>query len=257
MSKIEKITNFMINQHIENNRYKNLPENLKPTSIEEAYLAQNSFHKNIGRGELGGYKIALASKIQQELCGIDHPIAGGIFKNEIHNSPCEIEMDNFHGLGLEFELAMEISNDLSKDMGQFDKENVKKYISNVYAAFEMIIDRGADYNNIEPYSMAADNAWCGGIVLGNPIQDWKKINFKEQKSVLFWNSEKPQNAKVIDSSPFESLAWVLNLKLSQNLVVPKGSKIITGSVIKTRAPKKGDEIVYEISELSSVEIKIY
>ena len=257
MSKIEKIANFIVNEHRENNIYKNLPDTLKPQNIEEAYLAQNAFHKTIGRGELGGYKIALASKIQQELCGIDHPVAGGIFKNEIYKSPCKIEINNFHGLGLEFELAMEISKDLSKDMGNFDKENVKEYISNVYAAFEMIIDRGADYNNIDAYTMAADNAWCGGIVLGNPIQEWNKINYEEQKSVLYWNNENPQNAKVKDSNPFESLAWVLNLKLSQNLVVPKGSKIITGSVIKTRAPKKGDKIIYEVTNLSSVEIKIH
>ena len=43
---------------------------------------------------------------------------------------------------------------------------------------EIIIDRDADYNNIDPYSMAADNAWCGGIVLGNPIENWLDINFE-------------------------------------------------------------------------------
>ena len=62
MSKIEKIANFIVNEHIENNIYKNLPDALKPQNIEEAYLAQNAFHKTVGRGELGGYKIALASK---------------------------------------------------------------------------------------------------------------------------------------------------------------------------------------------------
>ena len=51
--------------------------------MDEAYLAQKLFHEQSGRSELGGHKIALASKVQQELCGIDHPIAGGIFKNEI------------------------------------------------------------------------------------------------------------------------------------------------------------------------------
>ena len=256
MSKIKNIASFIVNEHKEKNEYTNLPDNLKPGNIEEAYLAQNIFQENIGRGNIGGYKIALASKIQQELCGIDHPIAGGIFKNEIHNSPAEIKIDNFFGLGLEFELAMEISKELTNEMGYFDKENVKNYISNIYAAFEMIIDRNANYDNIDPYSMAADNAWCGGIVLGNPIEDWKEVNYKEQTSVLYWNNEKPQNANLIDSNPFESLAWVINLKLSQNLVIPKGSKIITGSVIKTRSPKKGDKIIYEVPNLSLVEIKI-
>tara|TARA_B100001175_G_scaffold313724_1_gene321808 strand:+ start:337 stop:1110 length:774 start_codon:yes stop_codon:yes gene_type:complete len=256
MSKIENIAGFIINQHKEKKPYSNLPDNLKPENIEEAYLAQNFFHDNIGRGVLGGYKIALASKVQQELCGIDHPIAGGIFKDEIYNSPSEINIDNFYGLGLEFELAMEISHEITNDMGSFDKENIKQYISNIYAAFEMIIDRDANYNVIDPYSMVADNAWCGGIVLGNPIEDWKKVNFEEKKSILYWNDEKHQNANIIDSNPFESLAWVINLKLSQNSVIPKGSKIITGSVIKTRAPKKGDSITYEVPNLSSVKIKI-
>ena len=121
---------------------------------------------------------------------------------------------------------------------------------------EIIIDRDADYNNIDPYSMAADNAWCGGIVLGNPIENWLDINFENLRSILHWNNEKPENAKIMDSNPFESLAWVVNLKLSQNIVIPKGSKIITGSVIKTRSPRIGDKIIYEIPNLSTVEIRV-
>ena len=256
MTKVEEIANFIVSEHNENKKYINLPVSLKPQNIEEAYLAQNLFHKNVGRGNLGGYKIALASKIQQELCGINHPVAGGIFKNEIFNSPYVIEYKNYFGLGLEFELAMEISDDLTNDMGVFNKENIKKYISNIYAAFEMIIDRDANYNDIDAYSMAADNAWCGGVVLGNAIDDWQKVDYENQKSLLHWNDETPQKANLIDSNPFESLAWVVNLKLSQNTIIPKGSKIITGSVIKTRSPKIGDKIVYEIPNLSSVEIKI-
>ena len=256
MSKIENIARFIVNEHKEKNKYVNLPNNLKPTNIEESYLAQNVFQKKIGRGDIGGYKIALASKVQQELCGINHPIAGGIFKNEIYNSPTEININNFYGLGLEFELAMEISEDLTNEMGSFNSENVKKYISNIYASFEMIIDRDADYNNIDPYSMAADNAWCGGIVLGNPIENWLDINFENLKSILHWNNEKPENAEIMDSDPFVSLAWVINLKLSQNIVITKGSKIITGSVIKTRSPRIGDKIIYEIPNLSTVEIRV-
>ena len=79
MTKVEEIANFIVSEHKKNKKYINLPVSLKPQNIEEAYLAQNLFHKNVGRGNLGGYKIALASKIQQELCGINHPVAGGIF----------------------------------------------------------------------------------------------------------------------------------------------------------------------------------
>ena len=82
MTKTSEIAKFLINDHQNNIKYRNLPENLKPKDINEAYLAQKEFQENCGRGKLGGFKIALASKVQQELCGIDHPIAGGIFENE-------------------------------------------------------------------------------------------------------------------------------------------------------------------------------
>ena len=120
----------------------------------------------------------------------------------------------------------------------------------------MIIDRNADYKDIDALTMTADNVWCAGIVLGNPIEHWKAIDFDKVKSTLYWNDEDPQNAFIRDSTPFETLAWVLNLRLSLNLSVPKGSKIITGSVIKTRIPNKGDKVIYSVGNLSKTQVVI-
>ena len=38
--------------------------------------------------------------------------------------------------------------------------------------------------------------------------------------------------------------------------IPKGSKIITGSVIKTRSPKKGDVVTYNVGNLSETKIRL-
>ena len=75
-------------------------------------------------------------------------------------------------------------------------------------------------------------------------------------SSLHEKGEAPQKAFIKDATPFRTLAWVINVRLSQNINIPSGSKIITGSVIKTRAPKKGDHIIYKIDSLSQVEVKI-
>ena len=256
MDRIEKIAQFMLNQHKSQQNFQNLPQTLMPENLEEAYETQKIFQKNSGRGELGGFKIALASKIQQELCGIDHPIAGGIFANEIKTSPATFELENFHGLGLEFELAVPMSADLKPGMEPFDKDNIKQFIKSLSPAFELIIDRNADYSNINPLTMITDNAWCSGIVLGRELPNWEKLNLDIIRSQLLWNDEAPQNAMIKDANPIESLAWVSNLLISLGRTIPKDSIIITGSVIKTRAPHKGDHIIYKIEDLSEVEIKI-
>ena len=256
MDRVEKIAQFMLDQHKSQQNFQNLPQTLMPENFEEAYETQKIFQKNSGRGELGGFKIALASKVQQELCGIDHPIAGGIFANEIKTSPAIFELENFHGLGLEFELAVTLSDDLKPGMEPFDKDNIKQFIKSLSPAFELIIDRDADYSNINPLTMITDNAWCSGIVLGRELPNWEKLNLDIIRSQLLWNDEAPQNAMIKDANPIESLAWVSNLLISLGRTIPKDSIIITGSVIKTRAPHKGDHIIYKIEDLSEVETKI-
>ena len=256
MDRMEEIAQFMLYQHKSQQNFQNLPQTLMPENFEEAYETQKIFQKNSGRGELGGFKIALASKVQQELCGIDHPIAGGIFANEIKTSPAIFELENFHGLGLEFELAVTLSADLKPGMEPFDKDNIKQFIKSLSPAFELIIDRNADYSNINPLTMITDNAWCSGIVLGRELPNWEKLNLDIIRSQLLWNDEAPQNAMIKDANPLESLAWVSNLLISLGRTIPKDSIIITGSVIKTRAPHKGDHIIYKNEDLSEVEIKI-
>jgi 2-keto-4-pentenoate hydratase len=256
MDRLKQIAKFMLDQHKSKQNFQNLPETLMPKNLNEAYKIQEIFQKNSGRGQLGGFKIALASKVQQELCGIDHPIAGGIFANEIKSSPETFDLDNFHGLGLEFELAVTLSDDLKPGMEPFDKNNIKQFIKSLSPAFELIIDRDADYSNINPLTMITDNAWCSGIVLGKELSNWEKLNLDVIRSQLLWNDEVPQDAMIKDANPLESLSWVSNLLTSLGRTIPKDSVIITGSVIKTRAPNKGDHIIYKVEDLSEVEIKI-
>ena len=256
MDRLKQIAKFMLDQHKSKQNFQNLPETLMPKNLNEAYKIQEIFQKNSGRGQLGGFKIALASKVQQELCGIDHPIAGGIFANEIKSSPETFDLDNFHGLGLEFELAVTLSDDLKPGMEPFDKNNIKQFIKSLSPAFELIIDRDADYSNINPLTMITDNAWCSGIVLGRELSNWEKLNLDVIRSQLLWNDEAPQDAMIKDANPLESLSWVSNLLTSLGRTIPKDSVIITGSVIKTRAPNKGDHIIYKVEDLSEVEIKI-
>ena len=56
---------------------------MKPKDFAEAYEIQKRLRQKLPRGPLGGYKIALSSKIQQDYHKITQPVYGGIFKKEI------------------------------------------------------------------------------------------------------------------------------------------------------------------------------
>ena len=66
------------------------------------HIMPNLFSKNAKRGKIGGYKIALASKVQQQLCSINNPIAGGVQKRNLQIIKI-FNLLNFNSLGIEFE----------------------------------------------------------------------------------------------------------------------------------------------------------
>ena len=61
IDKLEKAARFLVSEHKNNQSYKNLPQHLKPSNLDEAYQTQFIFHKLIERGPIGGRKVALVS----------------------------------------------------------------------------------------------------------------------------------------------------------------------------------------------------
>jgi len=256
MEKIQQIAGQLISQHKNKKQFSNLLGNLRPVSKEEAYLAQFEFQARSSRGPLGGFKIALASSTQQELCGINSPIAGGIFLKEIFPNNHQIFLDQYHGLGLEFELAFRISKQISPNDLRTKEFNMLSCVADIYPAFELIADRDADYQNLDALTLIADNAWSAGVVLGDPIPNWENISLTDLTSSLYWNSEPIMLAPIINANPLTSLAWVTNHLGNMGKIIPKDSIIITGSVLQTRKPIKGDKIIYKMENFAQVEVSI-
>ncbi len=257
--KVDRIARAIFAVHEAGERFANLSGDLAPADIAEAYAAQDRLHRlhaEHGRGRLGGRKIALASKVQQELCGIDHPIAGGIFADEIMASPATVARADYHGLGIEFELAFKIGKGLTAADGPFDAASVRGAIASVHPAFELIDDRKADYADLDALTMAADNAWCAGVVLGPATSDWQGLDLYELPVSLHWNDDAPVHARTGDADPLGSLAWVTNEVTGRGGMLHAGDIVITGSVIKTRYPGAGEHFRYEIDGLGAVELTI-
>lgn len=256
--KPDAIAREIMRQHQDGETYANLSGDLAPTDAAEAYAAQFRLHELQAkgpRGPLGGRKIALASAVQQELCGVDHPIAGGVFASEIHQSPTEIRLADYHGLGLEFELAAILGEDIAPGSGPFDAKTIRSRIAELRPAFEMIIDRGADYDDLDALTMMADNAWCGGIVLGPPLAGWRERDVDALPVELFWNQEPPIPATAGEANPLGSLAWVAGELIRAGQTLKAGDAVITGSVIRTRAPVPGDHVRYRVGD-EEVELKV-
>ncbi|SVC73724.1 uncharacterized protein METZ01_LOCUS326578, partial [marine metagenome] len=85
-----------------------LPETITPKDVHAAYRVQDALQTlwvDAGAGEVAGWKVALTSKVMQELVGVSQPCEGAIFANRIHHDPAMVAHDEFVNIGVESEIA--------------------------------------------------------------------------------------------------------------------------------------------------------
>jgi 2-keto-4-pentenoate hydratase len=260
-TKAERIARHIFEAHQRRARFERLRGDLAPGSLDEAYALQDAVHRHFmaaGWGPLGGQKIALTSRAVQELCGVDQPAGGAIFASTIHGSPATLRIGDFVRLGLEFELGLRLGRDLPAAAAPYDRASVAPAVATCMAAFELIEDRDADYADLDAASILTDKCWCGGVVLGPEVADWRTLDLATAAVELSWNGE------IVDAGttgaamghPFEALAWLANLLAGRGRGMKAGEIVITGSALKTRFPQAGDTVTYRIAGLGETTVRV-
>jgi 2-keto-4-pentenoate hydratase len=223
---------FVAQAHATRARYENLPGDIAPRSVAEAYAAQGALCKlwTPRLGPVAGLKIATTTKIMQQLMGIDHPCMGTIFASCVHASPATIRKADYINVRVECELAVRLARGLPKRTQPYTREDARSAVGEVMAAFELIEDRHADYKTSRALSLIADNAWNGGIVIGTakapPAGDLNGI-----RGVLKSNGKEVASGKTDD--PMGALAWLGNTAAECDRAMTEGMIVITGSVVTT------------------------
>jgi len=233
-----------------------------PATLDEAYPIQARvyalYEAAADAGPLGGHKIALTSKAVQELCGIDTPAYGAVFRDEVRAAPIALRRSDFVHLGLEFEVIVTIAADVPYADAPYDHDSIADYIEACAPAFEIIEDRNADYGDLDAESVVADRCWCYGAVHGPWATNWRNLNFATLPVKLYWNGKVVDRAVTGASMghPFAGLAWVANHLYTRGRTLAKGEIVMTGSALKTRFPEAGDHVRYVIEGLGETELRI-
>ncbi|MBO6813836.1 MAG: fumarylacetoacetate hydrolase family protein [Rhizobiaceae bacterium] len=229
-----------------------------PQDMAEAYEVQSSLYgimrEEAGFTEFAGYKVALTSPAIQEMCGVNEPAFGAVFREFVHANGHEINPAEFIRLGIEFEIAFEIGQDLPEKPEGYTKETVANFISAAAPAFELIDDRDADYAHLDAKSILCDRCWCNGVVLGERVTAWHGLDVGNLATRIIWNGVEDEqgNSGNVLGHPLNSVAFVANHLQERGKQLRAGEFVMTGSALKTRFPVPGDHAVYHVDGLGEV-----
>lgn len=227
-------------------------------SLVAGYAVQRAFQKlRLDEGaEIVGYKVALTSQAMQEFVGVDQPLAGAVFADAVHSSPATVELATHRHLGVEFEIAVQLSADLPGTGESHTRSSVAAAVGACIPSFELVEDRNAEYSSLNPFDLVAENSWNAGVVLGNPVADWEAIDLVEGRTRLVINGADGGEGRTGDAlgHPFEAVAFLANHLNARGEVLLAGQFVMTGSSIVTVFPSVGDDMTFTIDGLGDVHL---
>jgi 2-keto-4-pentenoate hydratase len=228
-------------------------------TLPDAYDVQEAHVHILQRelaSDLAGYKVGLTSRTMQEMCGIAHPVYGGVLARRVAHASRTLRLDTYAHLGVEFEIAVRLGADLKLEVGADATSHTAECIDAVACALELVDDRLADYACLDAASLVADNAWNEGIVLG----PWSPLvpQLAGAACEVSCDDEVLENGLVGAAAdhPVASVAWLARALAQRGRHLLAGMVVMTGSVARTRFPVTPGTWRFAVTGFGAVELCI-
>ena len=260
--RIQAAARRLLEAHELRERFRPLPKELAPRTEEEAYAIQDGFVALRAKklGGIAGYKIALATAEMQRFVGVDAPQAGAMLEFTLHRTPARVRAADYLHLIVEFEIAVEIAEDLPVADAPFFRSRVAQAIGGVMPAVELADDRGAAYAELakHPLDLIADNGWNEGAVLGYPVREWQSIDLAAVRGVATINGKAVGEGKGAQAMghPLDAIAWVADHLARHGRGLLRGDVVITGSLITSKNAKEGELVKFALEGLGEAELRV-
>lgn len=261
-TRAEQAAQRLFQAHERRERFAPLPEDLAPRTISEAHVIQDAFVARRAQklGGVAGYKLALTSEEMRRFVGVSEPQTGMMLESTLRRSPARVRAADYVRLIVEFEIGLEIADDLPVADRPFSRERVARAVGAVMPAIELADDRNADYGQLakHPLELIADNSWNEGAVFGAAVRDWKAIDLAAVRGVATLNGNKVGEGRGADAMghPLDALVWLADHLASAGRGLLRGDVVITGSIITSKTVAAGDLVRFEVEKLGTVELGI-
>ena len=149
-----------------------VPADVVPADVAQAYRVQRLVMAHLG--EIGGWKVGAA--------GPDAPIscapmpAGGL-----SHSPAALNARLFTQREVESEICFRLRSNLPAQTAPYDGNAVLDAIGSCYPGIEVLQSRYAAPDSVGPVALLADFIQTGAYVVGEPIDDWDRIDFSRMQ----------------------------------------------------------------------------
>ncbi len=238
-------------QHERRETFKPIPDRIPTVAdaqdVQDAYV--DLLLKKYGT-TVGGYKVALTSKRIRDWLKVYEPCAGQVLASRIYQSPHAERVSDY----VRFSAETEVCAILDRDMwGACTVADVRRNLRSLHCAYELVEDRGADMNKMDARSLASDNSWNAGIVIGpaGPVD----MDFHNRTGTLKVNgavTQQGSTAETMGGDPLEAVVWLADYLGKRGRAIRAGQPVMTGTIVQSQFLKAGDKLEFEMDGMPPV-----
>ena len=156
--------------------------------------------------------------------GIDHRVTGRVYKNEVHQTNCHLSLKQFCNLGIEGELAIELSKTPVQE--DFLDNQIPKCVKRVFPVIELHnITFSGSKSTVQ--ELVATNAIHAGFVESIGSSSFSEEIIPSMKIYFDDQLIEDHGGTTFISMISTSLKWLIDV------LVKRGEKLETGQIILT------------------------
>jgi 2-keto-4-pentenoate hydratase len=222
-------------------------------TLSEAYEIQGEqLRQRVRDGELvRGIKVALASVPAQRRMGIPEPLLGRLTDGMFHQEHLSLAATEFIQPKVEPALAFVLGRPLGEPGATVvDAIRAVEFVLPALDFADSRIEGWAD----SAVDMVADNACCGGVVLGGTPTLLSDVDLRLAGCLLYRNGELAATGAggMALGSPINALVWLANKVVCADITVEPGHVVLVSSLTTAVAAAPGDTVTTSIAGVGSV-----
>lgn len=253
----------LLRQHRHRERFTALPAPWLVADGAAAYAIQAHFVGELAqlRGTRAcGYKIALTTPAMRQMVGFHDSVSGQLLQDQILPTGSTIRASEYRHLLVEFEIAFRLKADVPASRTSWTRETILPFVECAYPALEIADDRDADYAQLAGsiLTLAADNAWNQGLVLGAPVSSFTSASLLAATGVAYIDGQEAGRGTGADvmGHPLDALAWLANHLQHRGLPLAAGHLVTTGSLVTSKFPVAGNTVAFHVDSLGVVALHV-
>ena len=213
---------------------------------DAVYAIQDGVAK--ATGPVSGWKVGARTPTAE-------PNPAPLLSGALVRSPAKFDGKAMHMIGVEIEISFRLVRDIAARPEPVGRDEALAAVGDAFVGMEVVDTRLADFKQVDPEWLLADNQMNHALVIGDSVANWKLLDWADLQVRLSIDGKVDidQRGGLGAVDPVRPLAWMIDHAVRLRGGIRIGQAITTGSWTGLRYYSPGTRARGEFVGLGAVE----